>query len=187
MSNQDKLVYKCLLPNLLEIQRASYCWFLEKGLIQELNNFSAIQNSLRKLKLNFATKFYSVKHPRYTLEEAKRLDVTYSVRIFIQAELMYLTGGESQKKKILLGDIPLMTDNGTFLVNGIERIIINQIVRSPGVYYRTEKDKNNVDVYCASLISNRGTWIKLEIDKDDFISIKIDKAKKFSIYIFLLE
>ena len=67
-----------------------------------------------------------------------------------------------------------MTDNGTFLVNGIERIIINQIVRSPGVYYRSEKDKNNVDVYCASLISNRGTWIKLEIDKDDFISIKID-------------
>ena len=87
--------------------------------------------------------------------------------------------------KFLLCDVPLMTNEGTFLVNGIERIIINQIVRSPGIYYKTDTDKQNFRFYTASLISNRGTWVKFEIDKDDLINVKIDKAKKISAYIFL--
>ena len=181
----NKTLYKCLIPNLLEIQRASYCWFLEKGLVQELESFSAIKNYSDDLELNFATKFYTIKQPRYSLVETKRLDATYSVRIFIQAKLNYTAQTKLHEKRVFLGDIPLMTNNGTFIVNGIERVIINQIVRSPGIYYKSEIDKNGSKVYLASLISNRGSWIKFEIDKDEVINVRIDKAKKFSVYIFL--
>ena len=185
MLDRNKNIYKYLLPNLLDVQRASYCWFLEKGFVQELRTFSVIRDYLGDLELNFATKFYTINPPRYTLEEAKRKDATYSVRIFIRAQLNYLEGADPQEKQVFLGDIPLMTDSGTFLVNGIERIIINQIVRSPGIYYKSEADKQGVRIYTASLISNRGTWVKFEIDKDDLVYIKIDKAKKFSIFVFL--
>jgi DNA-directed RNA polymerase subunit beta len=184
MLDQNKNIYKYFLPNLLDVQRASYCWFLEKGLVQELNTFSVIRDYLGDLELNFATKFYTIKAPRHTLEDVKRKDITYSVRIFIRAQLSYLDGTEKQEKQVFLGEIPLMTNSGTFVVNGIERIIINQIVRSPGIYYKSEADKQGVRIYTASLISNRGTWIKFEIDKDELIYIKIDKAKKFSIYLF---
>ena len=184
LSNRNN-TYKFLLPNLLEIQRASYCWFLEKGLVQELDHFSTIKDYLGELELNFATKFYVVKQPKYNLNEARRLDTTYSVRIFINAKLNYSTGIDSQYEQVFLGDVPLMTNEGTFLVNGIERVIINQIVRSPGIYYNTEVNRQGTKTYGANLISNRGTWIKFDVDKDDFIAIKIDKAKKFSAYIFL--
>lgn len=185
MLDQTKNIYKYFLPNLLDVQRTSYCWFLEKGLIQELETFSVIRDYLGDLELNFATKFYTIKAPRYTLDDVKRKDITYSVRIFIRAQLNYLDGTERQEKQVFLGEIPLMTNSGTFVVNGIERIIINQIVRSPGIYYKSEADKQGIRIYTASLISNRGTWIKFEIDKDDLIYIKIDKAKKFSVYLFL--
>ena len=181
----NKNLYKCLVPNLLEIQRSSYCWFLEKGLVQELENFSAIKHYSDDLELNFATKFYTIKQPHYNLVETKRRDATYSVRIFIQARLNYMSRTNLHERRVFLGDIPLMTNNGTFIVNGIERVIINQIVRSPGIYYKTEVDKNGSKIYLASLISNRGSWIKFEIDKDEIINIRIDKAKKFSVYIFL--
>lgn len=185
MLDQTKNIYKYFLPNLLDVQRTSYCWFLEKGLIQELETFSVIRDYLGDLELNFATKFYTIKAPRHTLDDVKRKDITYSVRIFIRAQLNYLDGTERQEKQVFLGEIPLMTNSGTFVVNGIERIIINQIVRSPGIYYKSEADKQGIRIYTASLISNRGTWIKFEIDKDDLIYIKIDKAKKFSVYLFL--
>jgi DNA-directed RNA polymerase subunit beta len=185
MLNKHKKIFNYVLPNLLHVQRASYCWFLEKGLVQELANFSVIRDYLLDLELNFATKFFTVKPPRYTLNEAKRKDTTYSIRIFIRAELSYLANSTSEHKNVFLGDIPLMTDSGTFIVNGIERIIINQLVRSPGIYYRSEADKQGLKTYIANLISNRGTWIKFEIDKDDFIGVKIDKTRKFSAYIFL--
>ena len=185
MCVQTNEIYKYLLPNLLEVQRVSYCWFLEKGLTQELENFSVIKDYLGELELDFATKFYKVRQPRYSLSEAKRLDITYSVRIFIKAKLTHLNRIKSEEEEIFLGEIPLLTNNGSFLVNGIERIIINQIVRSPGIYYKSELDKQGFKIYTAGLVSNRGTWVKFEIDKDDFIYVKIDKAKKFSAYIFL--
>jgi DNA-directed RNA polymerase subunit beta len=187
MYSTKKNVYKYLLPNLLETQRISFCWFLELGFIQELENSSVIRDYLDELELNLSTKFYTIRQPKYTLPEARRRDNTYSVRIYTQAQLLYLNdySNNTSKKEVLLCDIPLMTDQGTFLVNGIERIIINQIVRSPGIYYKTDSDKQNFRYYTASLISNRGTWVKFEIDKDDLINVKIDKAKKISAYIFL--
>ena len=183
-SNRNN-IYRFLLPNLLEIQRASYCWFLEKGLVQELDHFSTIKDYLGELELNFATKFYVVKQPKYSLNEARRLDITYSVRIFINAKLSYSNIIDPLHEQVFLGEVPLMTNEGTFLVNGIERVIINQIVRSPGIYYNTELNRQGIKTYGANLISNRGTWIKFDIDKDDLVNIKIDKAKKFSAYLFL--
>ena len=186
MSRIKKDVYQYLLPNLLEVQRTSYCWFLEKGLVQELSNFSAIQDYVGELELSFSAKFYRIKMPKYTLEEAKRRDTTYSIRLYSVATLKCLDHPKFTSDEVFLGDIPLMTNEGTFLVNGIERVIINQIVRSPGIYYKTESDKQNIRHYTASLISNRGNWVKFEIDKEDSMYVKVDKAKKLSAYIFLL-
>ena len=186
MSSIKKNIYNYLLPNLLETQRISFCWFLELGFLKELENFSAIRDYLDELELNLSAKFYKIRQPKYSLSEAKRRDTTYSVRIYTLAQLLYLNNSNNNTEgEVLLCDIPLMTNEGTFLVNGIERIIINQIVRSPGIYYKTDSDKQNFRYYTASLISNRGTWVKFEMDKDDFIHVKIDKAKKISAYIFL--
>ena len=185
MLDLKKNIYKYLLPNLLETQRISFCWFLEGGFSQELENFSIIRDYLGELELNLSTKFYSIRPPKYNLLEAKRRDTTYSIRIYTVASLCYLSNSNILKNEVLLGDIPLMTNEGTFLVNGIERIIINQIVRSPGIYYKTDTDKQNFRYFTASLISNRGTWVKFEMDKGDLIHVKIDKAKKISAYIFL--
>jgi DNA-directed RNA polymerase subunit beta len=177
-------VYKYLLPNLLEIQRISFCWFLEKGLMAELEKFLVVRDYTGDLELKFSTKFFKIKRPKYTLTQARKRDATYSIRLYVLATLTYIQNAEKKENKIFLGDIPLMTNEGTFLVNGIERIIINQIVRSPGIYFKSELDKQNFRYFNASLISNRGTWIKFEIDKEDLISVKIDKAKKLSAYLF---
>jgi len=186
MFSIKKDVYKYLLPNLLETQRISFCWFLELGFLQELENFSSIRDYLDELELNLSSKFYKLRAPKYTLAESKRRDTTYSVRVYTIAKLVYLNQlQKTTENEVLLCDVPIMTNEGTFLVNGIERIIINQIVRSPGIYYKADSDKQNFRYYTASLISNRGTWVKFEIDKDDFINVKIDKAKKLSAYIFL--
>jgi DNA-directed RNA polymerase subunit beta len=186
MFSIKKDIYKYLLPNLLETQRISFCWFLEFGFLQELENFSVIRDYVDELELNLSTKFYKIRYPRFNLADSKRRDTTYSVRIYTLVRLLYLnTPNRITENEVLLCDLPLMTNEGTFLVNGIERIIINQIVRSPGIYYRTDTDEQNFRYYTASLISNRGTWVKFEIDKDDFINVKIDKAQKISAYIFL--
>ena len=188
MQNLNQNVYRFLLPNLLEIQRVSFCWFLEKGLLQELENFNTIRDYLGELELSLSTKQYKMKRPKYSLAETKSRDTTYSIRIYVVACLDYLFKNETKKGEIFLGDIPLMTNEGTFIVNGIERVIINQIVRSPGIYYKRTLTKQNSYLYEASLISNRGTWVKFEIDqgKDDVVYVKVDKAKKLSAYVFLI-
>jgi len=186
MFTLNKKIYRYLLPNLLETQRISFCWFLEFGFLEELEKLSAIRDYLDVLELNLSAKHYKIRQPKYTLAEAKRRDTNYSVKIYTLAQLSYLTNvKDTSENEVLLCDIPLMTNEGTFLVNGIERIIINQIVRSPGIYYKTGTDKQNFRFFTASLISNRGTWVKFEIGKDDLIYVKVDKAKKISAYIFL--
>jgi DNA-directed RNA polymerase subunit beta len=186
MFTLNEKIYKYLLPNLLETQRISFCWFLEFGFLEELEKLSAIRDYLDVLELNLSAKHYKIRQPKYNLAEAKRRDTNYSVRVYTLAQLSYLTNvKDTSENEVLLCDIPLMTNEGTFLVNGIERIIINQIVRSPGIYYKTGTDKQNFRFFTASLISNRGTWVKFEIDKDDLIYVKVDKAKKISAYIFL--
>ena len=125
MYNLKNEVYKYLLPNLLEPQRTSFCWFLEFGFLQELENFSSIKDYLEELELNLSVRYYKVKQPKYSLAEAKRRDTTYSVKIYTIARLTYTFElKESTENEVLLCDLPLMTNEGTFLVNGIECSII---------------------------------------------------------------
>ncbi|MCS6813670.1 MAG: DNA-directed RNA polymerase subunit beta, partial [Cyanobacteria bacterium] len=158
MTNQNSLAPAFTLPDLVEIQRASFRWFLEEGLIEELESFSPITDYTGKLELSFIGKDYKVKWPKYSVDEAKRRDSSYQVQIHVPTRLINKETGEIKEQMVFIGDLPLMTDRGTFIINGAERVIVNQIVRSPGVYYKSETDKNGRRTYNASLIPNRGAW-----------------------------
>jgi len=174
-----------LLPDLIEIQRASFRWFLEQGLIEELNSFSPITDYTGKLELHFLGDDYKLKRPKYDVEEAKRRDTTYGVQMYVPTRLIDKETGEIKEQEVFIGDLPLMTERGTFIINGAERAIVNQIVRSPGVYYKAETDKNNRRTYSASLIPNRGAWLKFETDKNDLVWVRIDKTRKLSAQVLL--
>ncbi|MGF1478873.1 MAG: DNA-directed RNA polymerase subunit beta [Cyanophyceae cyanobacterium] len=174
-----------LLPDLIEIQHASFRWFLEAGLIEELNSFSPITDYTGKLELHFIGQDYRLKEPKYDIEEAKRRDSTYAVQMYVPTRLINKETGEIKEQEVFIGDLPLMSDRGTFIINGAERVIVNQIVRSPGVYYKAETDKNGRRTYSASLIPNRGAWLKFETDKNDLVWVRIDKTRKLSAQVLL--
>ena len=174
-----------LLPDLIEIQRSSFRWFLEKGLIEELNSFSPITDYTGKFELHFIGEKYRLKEPKYSMEEAKRRDSTYNVQVYVPTRLIDKESGDIKEMEVFVGDLPLMTDRGTFIINGAERVIVNQIVRSPGVYYKAETDKNGRRTYSASLIPNRGAWLKFETDKNGLVWVRIDKTRKLSAQVLL--
>ncbi|MER3431938.1 MAG: DNA-directed RNA polymerase subunit beta [Leptolyngbya sp. ERB_1_1] len=174
-----------VLPDLVEIQRASFRWFLEEGLIEELDSFSPITDYTGKLELHFIGKNFKLKRPKYDVDEAKRRDGTYAVQMYVPTHLINKETGEIKEQEVFIGDLPLMTDRGTFIINGAERVIVNQIVRSPGVYYKSETDKNGRRTYNASLIPNRGAWLKFETDKNDLVWVRIDKTRKLSAQVLL--
>ncbi|MGI2904007.1 DNA-directed RNA polymerase subunit beta [Tolypothrix sp. VBCCA 56010] len=174
-----------LLPDLIEIQRSSFRWFLEEGLIEELNSFSPITDYTGKLELHFLGQNYRLKQPKYSVEEAKRRDSSYAVQMYVPTRLINKETGEIKEQEVFIGDLPLMTDRGTFIINGAERVIVNQIVRSPGVYYKSEIDKNGRRTYSASLIPNRGAWLKFETDRNDLVWVRIDKTRKLSAQVLL--
>nr|YP_009332930.1 RNA polymerase beta subunit [Membranoptera tenuis]AKL79186.1 RNA polymerase beta subunit [Membranoptera tenuis] len=195
-----------IIPDLAEIQRKSFRLFLEEGLVEVLDSFPVITDPTCKLELQFFGKDYKLKFPRHSVRKAKSRDRTYSAQIYIPCKLTRrdtefikknkgftnlsrLNNQDSYKKykkrQVFIGDLPLMTNRGTFIISGIERVIINQIVRSPGIYYKKELDKNDKPIYSASLISNRGSWLKFEIDVKNQIWVKIDKNHKVNAYIFL--
>ncbi|MEO0984145.1 MAG: DNA-directed RNA polymerase subunit beta [Cyanobacteria bacterium J06639_14] len=173
------------LPDLVEIQRSSFRWFLEEGLIEELDSFSPITDYTGKLELHFLGKDYKLKSPKYMVDEAKRRDATYAVQMYVPTRLINKETGEIKEQEVFIGDLPLMTDRGTFIINGAERVIVNQIVRSPGVYYKAETDKNGRRTYNANLIPNRGAWLKFETDKNDLVWVRIDKTRKLSAQVLL--
>ncbi|MBD2495519.1 DNA-directed RNA polymerase subunit beta [Nostoc sp. FACHB-280] len=184
--NKDKYMEPAfLLPDLIEIQRASFRWFLEEGLIEELNSFSPITDYTGKLELHFLGQNYKLKEPKYSVEEAKRRDSTYAVQMYVPTRLLNKETGDIKEQEVFIGDLPLMTDRGTFIINGAERVIVNQIVRSPGVYYKSEIDKNGRRTYSASLIPNRGAWLKFETDRNDLVWVRIDKTRKLSAQVLL--
>ncbi|MFP4100290.1 DNA-directed RNA polymerase subunit beta [Coleofasciculus sp.] len=185
MTTQTYTTPTYLLPDLVEIQRASFRWFLEEGLIEELNSFSPISDYTGKLELHFIGKDYKLKRPKYDVDEAKRRDSTYAVQMYVPTRLINKETGEIKEQEVFIGDLPLMTDRGTFIINGAERVIVNQIVRSPGVYYKSEIDKNGRRTYSASLIPNRGAWLKFETDKNDLVWVRIDKTRKLSAQVLL--
>ena len=180
----NNLTYN-LLPDLIEIQRSSFRWFLEEGLIEELNSFSPITDYTGKFELHFMGENYRLKEPKYSMEEAKRRDSTYNVQVYVPTRLIDKESGEIKEMEVFVGDLPLMTDRGTFIINGAERVIVNQIVRSPGVYYKAETDKNGRRTYSASLIPNRGAWLKFETDKNGLVWVRIDKTRKLSAQVLL--
>ncbi|WP_373479834.1 DNA-directed RNA polymerase subunit beta [Geminocystis sp.] len=174
-----------LLPDLIEIQRSSYKWFLEYGIIEELNSFTPITDYAGKLELHFIGEKYRLKEPKYYIEEAKKRDASYSVQVYVPTLLLNKETGERKEQEVFIGDLPLMTDRGTFLINGAERVIVNQIVRSPGVYFKSELDKNGKRTYSASVIPNRGAWLKFETDKHGVVWVRIDKTRKISAQVLL--
>ncbi len=185
MTDEKYMEPAFLLPDLIEIQRSSFRWFLEEGLIEELNSFSPITDYTGKLELHFLGHNYKLKEPKYSVEEAKRRDSTYAVQMYVPTRLINKETGEIKEQEVFIGDLPLMTDRGTFIINGAERVIVNQIVRSPGVYYKSEIDKNGRRTYSASLIPNRGAWLKFETDRNDLVWVRIDKTRKLSAQVLL--
>lgn len=173
------------LPDLVEIQRASFCWFLEEGLAEEIKNFSPITDYTDNLELHLLGEQYKLKYPKYSINECKRRDATYSVQVYVPAKLINKETGTIKEQEVFIGDLPLMTDRGTFVINGAERVIVNQIVRSPGIYYKSETDKQGRRTYSSSLISNRGAWVKFETDKNDLVWVRIDKTRKIAAHVFL--
>ena len=174
-----------ILPDLVEIQRASFCWFLEEGLAEEIKNFSPITDYTDNLELHLLGDEYKLKYPKYSINECKRRDATYSVQVYVPARLINKENGTIKEQEVFIGDLPLMTDRGTFVINGAERVIVNQIVRSPGIYYKSETDKQGRRTYSSSLISNRGAWVKFETDKNDLVWVRIDKTRKIAAHVFL--
>nr|YP_010728661.1 RNA polymerase beta subunit [Phymatolithon calcareum]WEA76875.1 RNA polymerase beta subunit [Phymatolithon calcareum] len=195
-------------PDLAEIQRISFKKFLSEGLGEVLSFLPTITDPTGKLELEFFGKEYKLKFPRYSVRRSKSRDRTYSAQMYIPSKLTrkdmesldpnnyiegqhieFLDNQHKQKKykkrSVFIGDLPLMTNRGTFIISGTERVIINQIVRSPGIYYKQELDKNSKQIYSASLISNRGSWLKLEIDAKGQIWVRIDKTHKVNAYVFL--
>lgn len=173
------------LPDLVEIQRSSFCWFLEEGFAEEIKNFSPITDYTGTSELHLLGDQYKLKYPKYSINESKRRDSTYSVQIYVPTRLINKETGLIKEQEVFLGELPLMTDRGTFIINGAERVIINQIVRSPGIYYRSDTDRQGRRTYSGSLISNRGAWVKFETDKNDLVWVRIDKTRKIPAHIFL--
>jgi DNA-directed RNA polymerase subunit beta len=173
------------LPDLVEVQRASFKWFLEKGLIEELDSFSPITDYTGKLELHFIGNEYRLKRPRHDVEEAKRRDATFASQMYVTCRLVNKETGEIKEQEVFIGELPLMTERGTFIINGAERVIVNQIVRSPGVYFKDEQDKNGRKTFNASLIPNRGAWLKFETDKNDLLHVRVDKTRKINAHVLM--
>ncbi len=173
------------LPDLVEVQRSSFKWFLDKGLIEELDNFSPITDYTGKLELHFIGAEYKLKRPRHDVEEAKRRDATFASQMYVTCRLVNKETGEIKEQEVFIGELPLMTERGTFIINGAERVIVNQIVRSPGVYFKDEQDKNGRRTYNASVIPNRGAWLKFETDKNDLLHVRVDKTRKINAHVLM--
>ena len=170
------------LPDLAEIQKASFKWFRNEGLGEELRAFSPIKDYTGRLELHFLSSYTFEDHTEpnkpKTPEEARSLDASFTKKLRIQMRLVNRELGEIKEQEIYVGDIPIMTDRGTFIINGAERVIVSQIVRSPGIYYKREVDQNGKRTFSATLIPNRGAWLKFETDVNDVIYVKIDKNRK---------
>ncbi|MDY3812236.1 DNA-directed RNA polymerase subunit beta, partial [Eubacterium sp.] len=172
------------MPNLIEVQKKSYQWFLDEGLKEVFRDIGSITDNSEKLILDFID--YSMDDdPKYSISECKARDVTYSKALKLQARLRNTETGEVKESTIYCGDLPLMTDAGTFVINGAERCIVSQLVRSPGVYYAMDHDKTGKELYTNTVIPNRGAWLEYETDANDIFYVRIDKNRKIYITTFL--
>ena len=172
------------IPNLIEVQKNSYQWFKNEGLKEVFRDVSAITDYNGNLVLNFVD--YKIDDtPKYTIAECKERDVTYAAPLRVTATLWNKETGDVKESEIFMGDFPLMTESGTFIINGAERVIVSQLVRSPGVYYSFEKDKTGKDLFKATVIPNRGAWLEYEMDSSDVVYVRIDKNRKIPLTTFV--
>ncbi|MED3624858.1 MULTISPECIES: DNA-directed RNA polymerase subunit beta [Neobacillus] len=171
------------LPNLIEIQTSSYQWFLDEGLREMFQDISPIEDFTGNLSLEFID--YSLGEPKYSVEESKERDVTYAAPLRVKVRLVNKETGEVKDQDVFMGDFPLMTETGTFVINGAERVIVSQLVRSPSVYYSGKTDKNGKKGYTATVIPNRGAWLEYETDAKDVVYVRIDRTRKLPVTVLL--
>ncbi|MCI9406237.1 MAG: DNA-directed RNA polymerase subunit beta [Oscillospiraceae bacterium] len=172
------------MPNLIEVQKNSYQWFLDQGLKEVFQDVSAITDYTGNLVLDFID-YHLDDTPKYTVEECKERDVTYAAPLRVRASLLNKETGEVKEQDIFMGDFPLMTESGTFVINGAERVIVSQLVRSPGVYYGMSYDKTGKKLFTSTVIPNRGAWLEYETDANDIFYVRIDKNRKIPITTFI--
>ncbi|MDJ1112114.1 MULTISPECIES: DNA-directed RNA polymerase subunit beta [Macrococcus] len=171
------------LPNLIEIQTKSYDWFLKEGLIEMFKDISPIEDFTGNLSLEFVD--YKLGEPKYDLDESKNRDATYAAPLRVKVRLIIKETGEVKEQEVFMGDFPLMTDTGTFVINGAERVIVSQLVRSPSVYFNDKVDKNGKVSFGATVIPNRGAWLEYETDAKDVVFVRIDRTRKLPITVLL--
>ncbi len=172
------------MPNLIEVQKDSYEWFLNQGLREVFHDVSPITDHSGNLSLEFYD-YHFDKNSKYSVEECKERDATYSVALRVNVRLVNRETGEIKEQELFMGDFPLMTDSGTFIINGAERVIVSQLVRSPGAYYSYKFDRAGKKLYAATVIPNRGAWLEYETDSNDIFSVKVDKTRKMPITVLL--
>ncbi|MDR1066069.1 MAG: DNA-directed RNA polymerase subunit beta [Clostridiales bacterium] len=172
------------MPNLIEVQKESYRWFITEGLMEVFRDISPITDYSGNLVLEFVD-FTLDETPKYTIEECKERDATYAATLRVKCRLRNKELDEIKEQEIFMGDFPLMTDNGTFVINGAERVIVNQLVRSPGIYYSMSYDKVGKNLLSATLIPNRGAWLEYETDSNDVFSIRVDRTRKVPVTVLI--
>ena len=167
----------CEMPNLIEMQTASYDWFIKEGLREVFEDISPIKDYADNLVLEFID--YSLTDaPKYEQEECKERDVTYAAPLKVKVRLINKETGEVKEQEVFMGDFPLMTEKGTFIYNGAERVVVTQLVRSPGPYYAVDVDKSNNKLFSTTIIPNRGAWLEYETDSNEIISVRVDRTRK---------
>ncbi|WP_199912289.1 MULTISPECIES: DNA-directed RNA polymerase subunit beta [unclassified Lysinibacillus] len=171
------------LPNLIEIQTASYEWFLEEGLREMFHDISPIEDFTGNLSLEFVD--YALGDPKYDVDECKERDVTYAAPLRVKVRLHNKETNEVKEQDVFMGDFPLMTETGTFIINGAERVIVSQLVRSPSVYFHEKTDKNGKKGFGATVIPNRGAWLEYETDAKDVVYVRIDRTRKLPVTVLL--
>ena len=175
----SKTSNKYELKDLLDIQKESYQWFLTEGIKEVFDDLFPVESFTGNISLSFSD--YCFDEPRYGVKESKERMVTYSVPLKVQARVFINETGEVKEQEVFLGDMPMMTDAGTFIINGVERVIVSQLVRSPSIYFKREIDKNGRPVVSGEMIPNKGTWLEFELDARDVIYVRIDRTRKVTI------
>ena len=165
------------MPNLIEIQKESYRKFVEEGLKEVFADISPITGYGDNLVLEFVD--YTLdNNPKYSVEECKERDVNYAAPLRVTVRLINRETGEVKEQEVFMGDFPLMTETGTFIINGAERVIVSQLVRSPGAYYNMETDKMGKQLFSSTIIPNRGAWLEYETDANDVMWVRVDRTRK---------
>ena len=173
------------MPDLIEIQKNSYQWFLDEGLMEVLREVSPITDYTGDIELSFIEKEFDIEKPQNTIEECKEKDCNFAAPLKVTVRLNNKRDNVIKDQSVFIGDFPIMTENGTFIINGAERVIISQLVRSPGAYFSVSKDKSDNPLYATQVIPNRGAWLEYETDSNGIIYVRVDRARKFPLTVFL--